>query len=112
MKTTLHKLLIAGLLACAAACAWSPPAAAHGGPRVGFYFGGPGWWGPYPYGWYPPPYVVEQRPIVVQQEPPVYVQQPQQSSYWYYCPDLGYYPYVQSCPKGWVQVAPQPPAGR
>ena len=41
-------------------------------------------------------------------------QQPQQqapANFWYYCPDQGYYPYVQSCPKGWLQVAPQPAPG-
>lgn len=113
---TLQKLAVAGLAALAAGLAWSPLAAAHGGARLGFYFGGPVW-GPYPYGWYgyPPPYVVERRPIVIQQEPPVYVQQPppqqQPANYWYYCPDQGYYPYVQACPKGWLQVAPQPAPG-
>lgn len=110
-----QRLSLAGLIALAFACVWSPLAAAHGGARFGFYFGGPVW-GAYPYyGWYPyaypPPYVVEQRPIIIQQEPSAYVQQPQQSNFWYYCPDRGYYPYVQSCPQGWLQVAPQPAPG-
>jgi hypothetical protein len=30
---------------------------------------------------------------------------------WFYCPEAGaYYPYVQQCPGGWQQVAPQPPS--
>ena len=49
--------------------------------------------------------------------PPVYIQQEQprpvqaQTNYWHYCqkPE-GYYPYVKSCPGGWLQVAPQPAA--
>src|ERR1700693_2583337 len=29
------------------------------------------------------------------------------SNYWYYCPDSGgYYPDVQTCPSGWLQVVP------
>ena len=27
----------------------------------------------------------------------------------YYCPDSGYYPSVQSCPKGWLRVVPESP---
>ena len=27
----------------------------------------------------------------------------------YYCPDTGYYPSVQSCPKGWLRVVPDGP---
>lgn len=38
--------------------------------------------------------------------PPVYEQQPPQP-YWYYCQNPGgYYPYVQQCPNGWLQVVP------
>lgn len=58
-------------------------------------------------------------PAVV--EPPVYVQQAvmaprvvvsapaytQQQNHWYYCAQAGgYYPYVQSCPAGWLKVLP------
>jgi len=47
--------------------------------------------------------------------PPVYIQrqdvvqaQPQSSNYWHYCRNPeGYYPYIKSCPKGWLQVVPQ-----
>ena len=36
-----------------------------------------------------------------------------QSDYWYYCQNpQGYYPYVNSCPGGWMKVVPQPPPGR
>ena len=77
------------------------------GPRwgVNFRWGGPLWWGPgfAPYGFFAPP------PVVVQQQPPVYVQpEPQQTDYWYYCQNpQGYYPYIKSCPGGWMRVVPE-----
>ena len=75
----------------------------HGwGPR--FYAGAPVVVGPwYPYYYYPAP------PVAIQQQPPVHAQpEPQQSDYWYYCQNpQGYYPYVQSCPGGWMKVVPQ-----
>ncbi len=38
--------------------------------------------------------------------PPAYGQ-PDQPYYWYYCPDSKeYYPYVKSCPSGWMRVVP------
>lgn len=60
---------------------------------------------------YSPPLVVEpiypQRPVIVRPSvspAPVYAQQ---QDYWYYCADAGsYYPYVQSCPAGWMKVLP------
>ncbi len=65
---------------------------------------GPGYWGPYSYPYYAP------APVVVQQAPPVMVQPQPEPSYWYYCQHpQGYYPYVQSCPNGWMKVVP--PAG-
>ena len=93
----------------------------------GWYpFWGPGaFWGVgvgvpfwYPYG-YAYPYPVYSEPVVVQSSPPAYVQQqpqPQyQPQYWYYCQSSQtYYPYVQECPSGWLQVVPQtspPPQG-
>lgn len=70
---------------------------------------GPGWWGP-PYPAYP--YPPAGRTVVVQPPAPTYVQQEPQ--YWYYCrsPE-GYYPYVESCPGGWLTVVPPtaPPEG-
>ena len=60
----------------------------------------------------PPP----QQPAVVYTQPaPAYIEAPApiaQSApdgYWYFCAPLGnYYPYVRSCPGGWVRVLPQP----
>jgi len=77
--------------------------------------GGYGWgWWPWAVGgaivgstlaspyYYPPP------PVVVQAPPTVYVQpEQQQADYWYYCQSpQGYYPYVKSCPGGWMKVVP------
>jgi hypothetical protein len=71
-----------------------------------FYWGGPFVVGPpwYPYGYYAAP------PPVIQQQAPVYVQPQQpQENYWYYCQDpQGYYPYVKTCPGGWMKVVPEP----
>jgi hypothetical protein len=54
-----------------------------------------------PYGTpdYPPPEVVsEQSPEEVQPYQ-------QELAYWYYCPNPeGYYPYIKSCPNGWMRV--------
>jgi hypothetical protein len=81
----------------------------HGGWHGGFY----GWYGPwYPYGYpyyypyaYPYAYPSTEYPsasVPVPSEP--------QQSYWYYCRDSkAYYPYVTSCPSGWVPVVPTPP---
>jgi len=79
------------------------------GPR--YYWGGSIVIGPWLYPWYPYPYGYYTAPPSYVQPPQVYVQpqQPQQS-YWYYCQDpKGYYPYVQSCPGGWMKVLPQTP---
>jgi hypothetical protein len=92
----------------------------HGNSYSARIFIGPGWWGPgywgppaypyYPYySYYPAP------PVVVEQQPQAYVQQNQQESdYWYYCQNPeGYYPYVKSCPGGWMKVVPDAaPPGR
>jgi hypothetical protein len=35
-----------------------------------------------------------------------------QPSYWYYCREANaYYPYVSTCPGGWVPVSPSPQGG-
>jgi hypothetical protein len=72
-----------------------------------FYWGGPVVVGSpwlYPYGYY-----YEPPPVVVQPQTPTYVQPEPQENYWYYCQNpQGYYPYVQSCPSGWMKVVPQP----
>ncbi|SNB47239.1 hypothetical protein [Geobacter sp. DSM 9736] len=88
----------------------------HGGTHFGIFLSpgwwGPGWWGPrYPY--YP---YYQQPPIIIQQPREEYVPPPpaEEQQYWYYCPDpQGYYPYVKTCPKGWLKVVPSttPPDG-
>ena len=54
--------------------------------------------------------------VVVPQQPQTYVQrnQRQESDYWYYCQNpQGYYPYIKSCPGGWMKVVPDTvPPGR
>jgi hypothetical protein len=76
---------------------------------------GPGWWGPPAYPYYPYYSSYPAPPVVIEQQPQAYVQQNQQESdYWYYCQNpQGYYPYVKSCPGGWMKVVPDTvPAGR
>ena len=82
-----------------------------GGYGYGSYgFGGYGYGDPYYY----PPYYAYPRTVIVPSTPPVYIQQQvqpvqPQTSYWYYCQEPeGYYPHVKKCPRGWLQVAPQP----
>lgn len=65
---------------------------------------------PYNYPYYPP------TVITTPPAPPVYIEQAKPevrdypAGYWYYCrnPD-GYYPYVKTCPEGWLRVDPLPP---
>lgn len=89
----------------------------------GFYgssFYGPGFYGYRSYGYDPffyRPYYSYPQTVVVPVTPPVYIQREQprpaqpQVNYWHYCQNPeGYYPYVKSCPGGWLQVAPQPSA--
>ncbi len=86
------------------------------GPWGPGYGGYPGysWYPAYPYAYYPAPYYAAPYyaapPVVIQQQPQVYSQpQQQQSDYWYYCQNpQGYYPYVKSCPGGWMRVVPEP----
>jgi hypothetical protein len=76
---------------------------------------GPGWWGPPAYPYYPYYSYYPAPPVVVEQQPQGYVQQNQpESDYWYYCQNPeGYYPYVKSCPGGWMKVVPETvPPGR
>jgi outer membrane protein OmpA-like peptidoglycan-associated protein len=102
----------------------------HGGHSGRYYYGSPyysGWYGGwgygYPYSYYYPnyyypytyPYPYYMSSPEVTGEPPAYSQQQEQPYYWYYCQNpQGYYPYVKSCPGGWIQVVanvtpPQPP---
>ena len=105
--TFLTVLFVIGLMAGGAQAGWH---GYYGGAGHGYYRGwGPGiFWGGlvlpvlpwYPYNYYPQP------PVVVQQAP-VYVQPQQDAYYWYYCENpKGYYPYVSSCPSGWLKVVP------
>jgi len=82
----------------------------HGGLHIGIGLGfWPGYyWGNYPYYWgapvvgwpYYPPQATEAAPGNSQPEQ-------QQPYYWYYCENpQGYYPYIKSCPGGWIQVIP------
>jgi hypothetical protein len=89
----------------------------HHGSGSSYSFGasillGPPWYySPYYY-----PYYYAAPPVVIQTPPPVYYAQPQaepqaqpeqREAYWYYCQDPpGYYPYVKSCPGGWMKVVP------
>jgi hypothetical protein len=90
----------------------------HGGTRVfigGSFWLGPPYWGPY--AWGPPVYapyyygapVYYGPPPVAMPQTPVYVQRGQgESDYWYYCDNpKGFYPYVKSCPGGWMKVVPE-----
>ncbi len=56
---------------------------------------------PYPNPWEPP--------VVVVNPPAGAIAPPPPTPYWYYCePARAYYPYVSSCPSGWMQVPAQP----
>ena len=83
--------------------------------NVGIPLYGPPAYAPRPY-WGPTRYYYPVPPVlVVPQQPPVYVQQNQQEpDYWYYCQNpQGYYPYIKSCPGGWMKVVPETaPPGR
>lgn len=96
--------------------------AGHGHGKTRVYIGGSFWlgppaWGPAYYGpgyYYPPPPYYAPAPVIVQQTPQ-YVERAQaDADYWYYCENpRGYYPYVRSCPGGWMRVVPDTvPPGR
>jgi hypothetical protein len=86
------------------------------GSSWGFrFYAYPGWGWPYPSAYpyyysypYSYPYPYYSPPPVVRQEAPVYSEpQQEQPYYWYYCENpQGYYPYVKSCPGGWMKVVP------
>lgn len=133
MKTIKSVLLWSALLAAmAGGTAWAAPGHGgghgwhgggwHGGGghfrgRVGVVIGGPLYWPSYSYPsypyypYYPGPYY--SPPVVVTPAPQTYIEQGSDAAdqYWYFCSNpQGYYPYVQTCPSGWRQVTPQPPA--
>jgi hypothetical protein len=126
MKTTVAIMVTIALL-----IAIPVSGKAWGGTRYSFgfnlglgvpgYYGPPGWgpryyWGPPAVVVAPPPYVYPQPPVVVApQQPQTYVQRnPEENNYWYYCQNpQGYYPYIKSCPGGWMKVVPDTvPPGR
>jgi len=98
------------------------PYRGHGGHNHGhgnsysFWIGGgwPGYWGPaYPryYSYYPsyPYYYPYSAAPGVTAEQPQLSSPSQDQDYWYYCQDpQGYYPYIKSCPGGWMKVVPEP----
>jgi hypothetical protein len=62
---------------------------------------------PYDYdgalGYYP----YDEPPPVLEAPPENAVPPGQESGYWYYCTTSGgYYPFVPSCPGGWLKVVP------
>ncbi len=80
----------------------------HRGFHDRFFFGfGVGFW-PDPFFWGPPVVGWPYYPAVVTVTSPVYTAPAQQPRYyWYYCQDpKGYFPYVGSCPGGWIPVEP------
>ncbi len=81
----------------------------HGGFHGGFFFDfGLGFW-PSPFYWEAPVVGWPYYPPVVTEGPTVYTApEQQQPYYWYYCQNpQGYYPYVKSCPGGWIQMVPK-----
>lgn len=111
------KVLMGLLGLCAAGLLAAPDASAHGGRArlsVGFHFGAPLYWHPWPaYYYYPAPVYVAPSVVHVS-PPPVYVERYEapasdQQGWWYYCASArGYYPYVKECPGGWQKVPPAP----
>jgi hypothetical protein len=88
------------------------------GPSLGFYVGGPAYWGAVDYPYYAGSYVGSwgSAPAVVDEDATMYmapqasaqVAQAAPSTYWYYCTNpAGYFPYVQNCNKAWIPVVPQ-----
>ena len=86
---------------------------------TGWTWIGGGWWGPaYPYPRYSPyyyyPYAAypyyAPAPTVIAEQPALSDPGQGEENYWYYCENpQGYYPYVKSCPGGWMRVVPDPP---
>jgi hypothetical protein len=79
-----------------------------GWPLLGWAYAG---WPYYAYAGYPYlgwPYYSPYYSSDVATAPPVYNEPEQpQSQYWYYCTNpQGYYPYIRSCPGGWLTVVP------
>jgi len=116
MKTVIAILVTMGVLLAIPMSGFAGSSTHYSfGFNVGIPLYGPPAYGPMPY-WGPPPYYYPAPPVVVvPQQPQTYVQRNQQeSNYWYYCQNpQGYYPYIKSCPGGWMKVVPDTvPPGR
>ena len=115
-KTTVTFMVLLALLLALPFFSYAGHGHGHnGGTRVfiggSFWLGPPPYWGPPAWGpayYYGAPAYYGPPPVVVQQ-PPVYVQRGQaESEYWYYCDNpQGFYPYIKSCPGGWMKVVPE-----
>jgi hypothetical protein len=82
----------------------------HGGTRVviggNFWFGPPPFWGPRFY--YGGPVCCAPPPVWVAPTAGYVDRDREESEFWYYCEDpRGYFPYIRSCPGGWMKVVPQ-----
>jgi hypothetical protein len=119
MKKAALALAVVGLLLLFAPASGS---AGHHGLRyhvgVGIGVPGPAWygpplWAPRPLWGYPavaaaPPVYYGPPPVIV--PPPAYTSPSAaaESDYWYYCEGArAFYPYVRSCPGGWMRVVPE-----
>jgi hypothetical protein len=83
--------------------------------RIGWWWvvgtGVTAYWYFYPAPVYPYPNPWEPPPVTIVSPPPGVVVPPPPTQYWYYCQaSKSYYPYVATCPGGWVQV-PATPSG-
>ncbi len=77
--------------------------------HLGFWFGPAVVWAPPPVWVAPPPRLHCGPPPILYSPPPtVWVERGRGGDdYWYYCETpRGYYPYVRSCPGGWMRVVP------
>ena len=129
-----NSIIIAAIMFCILALFWSTSVSAHGGHRhyknpnhfyghshyrphrnIGFYFGPPLL--SYSYIHTTPTTIIREI-----EEPVIYIEKPAKkvetvdqkvndaSNYWYYCKkSAGYYPEVERCPDGWMQVVPHKP---
>jgi len=115
MKKAIAAFIV--LLALLLAIPWTSYAGHghHGGTRVfiggSFWAGPPPFWGPAPWGpryYYSGP-AYYGPPTAFVQPYGGYIQRGQEESdYWYYCENpQGYYPYIKSCPGGWMRVVPE-----
>ncbi|MEJ5359245.1 MAG: hypothetical protein WHT06_11295 [Desulfobacterales bacterium] len=90
------------------------PWVGHAGHRtrtyvhLGFWFGPAAVWAPPPVWVAPPPVWVAPPPRFYASPPTGYVERGRSDEdYWFYCENpRGFYPYVRSCPGGWMRVVP------